>query len=93
MGKDIVTEILWALFEGKPEWYIYTLKYRSAVNRNKINYAWNNTMNLKNIMLNSQVDGSKSYLQYDSIDIKFWKWQNSQDRKQITGHLGSNWRE
>lgn len=31
---------------------IYTLEYHSAINRNKVNLAWNNMMHLKNSMLN-----------------------------------------
>lgn len=67
--------------------YIYIFYY-SAINRNKVSYAWNNMMNFKIVCYILKINPNKSYRKLWLHLYEILGKQNYENRKQITGLLG-----
>ena len=67
-------------------WYIQTIKYKSALKRNKLSSHEKRWKNLKCILLSERSQSEKAiYILYDSNYMTFWKRQNYGDSKKISG--------
>ena len=60
------------------KWYIYTMEYYSATQRNEVLIHTVTSMNLENIMLNERSQAKKGHIVYNSVCVKCPEWANPQ---------------